>query len=459
MIVSFPEDEVPRCVKVEEEELHRVSEDEDVTYDEEPFPWLSDDLRLQVLIRTRWASHGAVAATCRTFQKLMRSKRFSSARRAAGYEERALFVWERHLFRPRFLANDGSCWRCPRLPVDGAVCAVPSATKGELVAICRPPRPTVCDDEFATVLFDVRRKRWRIIEAAHSNPPVEKTVGSSYLAVANVGKEIYAVTTNYRQRISTFRQGQWTQLNIEMPDPVVEAAFVGVGTTLLVIGGRRAKFARGELPTEALDSVQALDTTTHRWRNLAPLPEPRTRAVACEHQGKVFLIGGLNHGAGTSSTTTFVLDTLDDTWRQLPAELPPRGGGGGGSLAAAVVHAGSRGTDHILLYSGGDDGSNGTESHQDLLGRHRIEPPLLLPLSDDVPNQQPTEKTWISFDDDLADVLLGTQSVLVKNHMDLVHESSHIDNDVGQAPDDYDHEPPAPRTPYVHPCVASIVLG
>mmetsp|Transcript_17492 Transcript_17492/g.53326 ORF Transcript_17492/g.53326 Transcript_17492/m.53326 type:complete len:533 (+) Transcript_17492:55-1653(+) len=515
------------------------------------FAELGEDLCLQVLIRTRCASHGALVATCRAFCRILTSKRFEATRRSANYEERALFVWERHLFRPRLLANDGACWRCPRLPLDGAVCVLPSVRKAELVAICRPPRPSVCDDELATAVFDVRRKRWRVVgeendssadadgrrrqravaqtattqqQAAQTtaprkkpsspsasrptgarlwssegsiavnssrttppvvklprqpNPPVEKTVGSSYLAAAKVGDRIFAVTTNYRQRISTFDGERWSLLkNLAMPEPVVEAALVGVDTTLVVIGGRRAKFARGELPTDALSLVQALDATTLKWRTLPPLPTPRCRSVACVHRSKIYVIGGfkrvrnhfpdddddddddgVNFDAAHAPVTTrktpsessyaYVLDSLDaQRWRRLEARLPSHLNRHTRPLAAAVVHSGSLGGEHVLLY-GADDGPSHDRSlglhDDDLVVRNRIEPPLLLPLDD--------PQSWIAFDDDLADVFLGSQSGLVANHADLVHESSHV------ADDHLDFEPPAPRTPYVHPCVASVVLG
>ena len=485
-----------------------------------PFSWLSEDLVLQVLIRVRQSSQGAAAATCKSFSEILGSPTFASSRRAAGYEERALFFWERHLFRPRLLANDGGCWRCPRLPLDGALRALPF--KGSVVAVCRPRRPSVCDHEFATVVLDLRRKRWRLIEEGGGGPYVEKTIGVSYLAAATVGDKIFAITTNYRQRLSTFDGHKWTLLRgLTMPMPVVEAALVGVlegllgeettttsssrhdllsslenndesprrirrrrrrRETVVVIGGRLAHFARGEvMSTMAVDAVQALDTETLRWRNLAPLPESRCRAAACVRGESIYVVGGFTsfgpEGVNVAAETTLVLDSLDSVaWRVLAeAKLPASRRRRDKPVAACVVHPGSLGDDHIFLYTA-DDRALSTVPHGDPV---RVEPPLVLPLTSkkscdflDVSSTSsfssssssrswPDSHSWVSFDDQCAaDDLLGAQSGLVKNHLDLVDESTHIadDQDIARSAL-LEYEPPAARTPYVHPCVASVVLG
>jgi hypothetical protein len=70
------------------------------------------------------------------------------------------------------------------------------------------------------------------------------------------------------------------------------------------------------------------DVARGTWKRLAPLPTPRSRMRAVEHDGLVYVVGGYVNGAGTggNSGACEAYDPSTDAWRKLAAMPTPRHG-------------------------------------------------------------------------------------------------------------------------------------
>jgi len=105
----------------------------------------------------------------------------------------------------------------------------------------------------------------------------------------------------------------------ELPDAPVRwthANLAVVGPTLYLLGGLEGTefTARGE--------SFALDPITQLWGPLAAMPEPRGAAGVVTAPGRVYLLGGASSSAALA--TCFEYDVTVDQWRELPPLPAPR---------------------------------------------------------------------------------------------------------------------------------------
>lgn len=147
-----------------------------------------------------------------------------------------------------------------------------------------------------------------------------------------------------------------------LPRPVTEAAFVGYGNKLFVVGGRDA-----EQPDAALNTVYMLDTTPEvekmKWTILPPFQgEGRILATAAFCDGTLFLIGGctLSKDADGTSRRTYLGEMIDyDMGSKNPEEWGKRKKartGPGMEVAAAAGPAPVR--ENTIILIGGDKRGN-----------------------------------------------------------------------------------------------------
>ncbi len=90
-----------------------------------------------------------------------------------------------------------------------------------------------------------------------------------------------------------------------------------VGQTIYLFGGTTPEQA-------TTTTVQALDTTTGQWRDLAPLPAPLASPAPTQLNGTIYLIGGEANGAAVG--TVYAYTPAANSWRTLAALPTPRTG-------------------------------------------------------------------------------------------------------------------------------------
>lgn len=108
--------------------------------------------------------------------------------------------------------------------------------------------------------------------------------------------------------------------------PFGRSAFraIAVGDTIYIFGGASAEQA-------AIDSVQALDTTTDQWQTLAPLPVPLVGHAVVESAGTIYVLGGSSQGNAVG--TVYAYTPATNAWQTLAPLPTPRD-----NLAAAVLN-------------------------------------------------------------------------------------------------------------------------
>ncbi|KAF1950589.1 galactose oxidase [Byssothecium circinans] len=91
--------------------------------------------------------------------------------------------------------------------------------------------------------------------------------------------------------------------------------------------------------------VSVFDTRTSKWVSEALpakaryLPGPRDHSVSAVIDGKMYVVGGYDHGAHNRTDTVFILDldNLEEGWKTAAARMPtPRGGISGGTVGSKI---------------------------------------------------------------------------------------------------------------------------
>jgi len=99
--------------------------------------------------------------------------------------------------------------------------------------------------------------------------------------------------------------------------PVARSAFgaATVGQTIYLFGGATPEQAN-------TTTVQALDTTTGLWRDLAPLAAPLANPALAQLDGTIYLVGGDTSGVAVASVYAYT--PAANSWRTLAALPAPR---------------------------------------------------------------------------------------------------------------------------------------
>lgn len=187
-----------------------------------------------------------------------------------------------------------------------------------------------------------------------------------YAACASVGKGVVLAGGHNTDGIQTNTllikpNGAVEQLP-PLPLPITEAAFVGYGNKLFVIGGRDK-----DQPEAALNTVYTLDTTPEpgkmEWKALPPFQGPgRILSTAAYCDSTLFIIGGcsLDKGADGTVARTYLSDMFDydmgaknpDEWGKSKQQRT----GPGTTVAAAAGPAPVR--ENCIILIGGDKRGN-----------------------------------------------------------------------------------------------------
>ena len=122
------------------------------------------------------------------------------------------------------------------------------------------------------------------------------------------------VTENDSFSLST---GSWSTSNAPLPTQRAASATAVLGDEILVIGG--------EGGGAVFDEVEAYDTTSNTWRELAPIPTPVEGMQAAVCNGGVYIAGGGTAQGGNKPTTAHQVFFLHGPTACTPTGDPPPG--------------------------------------------------------------------------------------------------------------------------------------
>jgi len=115
--------------------------------------------------------------------------------------------------------------------------------------------------------------------------------------------------------------GTWTQIAGTGPPPRSGAPMVfdSKNNLFVLFGGERYVYSLGD--------TWVFNPSTSSWSNKNPSPAPPQRARAAmaydEKSGKALLFGGLNKGAGSLLSDTWLYDAATNTWQQVSTATTP----------------------------------------------------------------------------------------------------------------------------------------
>lgn len=111
----------------------------------------------------------------------------------------------------------------------------------------------------------------------------------------------------------TFEDEYFWQTVTQMGTPRFFCTATEVDDKIYVIGGSECIEA---IPLSSVGTNEVLNTTTHTWTTVAPMPTPRSDHAACSYNGKIYIFGGYNSYSENTLNTVEVYDPATDTWEQ-----------------------------------------------------------------------------------------------------------------------------------------------
>jgi hypothetical protein len=117
-----------------------------------------------------------------------------------------------------------------------------------------------------------------------------------------------------------------------MPAPRSQAAAVAIGGRVFVVGG--AQDGRLVSPT------YAYDTATDRWTTAAAIPTPRDHLAAAELGGRVCAVGGRRLSLAQNLASFECYDPAANAWQAMPDAPTARGGLGAATVGNRLFVAG-----------------------------------------------------------------------------------------------------------------------
>ncbi len=142
-------------------------------------------------------------------------------------------------------------------------------------------------------------------------------------------------------------KGTWEELT-PLPEPRSSHDIAVIGDTLYVVGGWSMSDAAGDNDRGWLTKAYSLDLKNPKaeWKAIAETPFHRRAISAAGHQGKLYVIGGMQKDGGPT-TRVDVYDPATNTWSEGPAILGNSMDGFGsacadvnGSLVATTMSGG-----------------------------------------------------------------------------------------------------------------------
>jgi N-acetylneuraminic acid mutarotase len=117
-----------------------------------------------------------------------------------------------------------------------------------------------------------------------------------------------------------------------MPGPRSQGAAVAIGGRIFVVGG--AQGDRLVIPT------YVYDTATDRWTTAAAMPTPRDHLAAAAIGGRVCAVGGRRLSLLQNVAAFECYDPAADAWQAMPDAPTPRGGIGAATIGGRLYVAG-----------------------------------------------------------------------------------------------------------------------
>ena len=111
---------------------------------------------------------------------------------------------------------------------------------------------------------------------------------------------------------------QWRIL-VPLPEPLVNASIVACGSQLLVLGGReRMNKASKSVYTCSLEALLSYQLNVYVWQKIADLPLSESTCVSLH--GRVLAIGGVN-AANQSAKSVYMYEQATNSWKAVAGEM------------------------------------------------------------------------------------------------------------------------------------------
>src|SRR5437868_6920963 len=212
------------------------------------------------------------------------------------------------------------------------------------VAAIPPPRSEVAAAVFRGVVYVVGGfgggnvvetyvpDRWSAaprypISVDHAMAAGVDTGGTPGLYVFGGNVSGVAVARSFR----FFGDQGWREI-APMPAPRSQAAAVAIGGRIFVVGG-----AQGD---RLFSPTFVYDTATDRWTTAAPIPTPRDHLAAGAIDGRLCAVGGRKLSLLQNLAIFECYDPATDAWRSMPDAPTARGGIGAASIGSRLFVTG-----------------------------------------------------------------------------------------------------------------------
>ncbi len=165
------------------------------------------------------------------------------------------------------------------------------------------------------------------ISVDHAMAAGVDTAGTPGLYVFGGNVNSLSVARSFR----FFGDQGWREI-APMPAPRSQAAAVAIGGRVYIVGG-----AQGD---RLVGPTYVYDTAADRWSTAAPLPTPRDHLAAAAIGGRVCAVGGRKLSLLQNLATFECYDPAVDAWQSMPDAPTARGGIGAATIGSRVFVAG-----------------------------------------------------------------------------------------------------------------------
>jgi hypothetical protein len=128
-----------------------------------------------------------------------------------------------------------------------------------------------------------------------------------------------------------FGEQGWREI-APMPAPRSQAAAVAIGGRIYIVGG-----AQGD---RLVSPTYVYDTAADRWTTAAPLPTPRDHLAAAAIDGRVCAVGGRKLSLLQNLAAFECYDPAADAWQAMPDAPTARGGVGAATIGSRMFVTG-----------------------------------------------------------------------------------------------------------------------
>src|SRR5712692_7686908 len=165
------------------------------------------------------------------------------------------------------------------------------------------------------------------ISVDHAMAAGVDTAGTPGLYVFGGNVNGVAVARSFR----FFGDQGWREI-APMPAPRSQGAAVAIGGRIFVVGG-----AQGD---RLVSPTYVYDTASDRWTTAAPLPTPRDHLAAAAIDGRVCAVGGRRLSVLQNLAAFECYDPTADVWQSMPDAPTARGGIGAASIGSRIFVTG-----------------------------------------------------------------------------------------------------------------------